>query len=79
MWLIIWLDLFIWFELHNRNLTVHEFIVKIKLAKLQKLSIAFKTLKLEDNETFDDFYDKLSDIVNSSFYLGEIFPEHKVV
>ena len=32
-----------------------------------------------DDETFDDFYAKLSDIVNSCFTLGEKIPEAKVV
>lgn len=40
---------------------------------------AFETLKMEDNEIFDDFYVKLSDIMNFSFYLGEILPEYKIV
>lgn len=34
---------------------VHEFTVKVKQAKLQKLFTVFKTLKIEDNEAFDDF------------------------
>ena len=34
---------------------------------------------MKDNETFDEFYAKLSDIVNFSFNLGEKIPESKVV
>ena len=34
---------------------------------------------MHDDETFDDFYAKLSDIVNSYFTLGEKIPEAKVV
>ena len=34
---------------------------------------------MKDSETFDEFYAKLSDIVNSSFNLGEKIPESKVV
>ena len=34
---------------------------------------------MKDSETFDEFYAKLSDIVNFSFYLGEKIPESKVV
>lgn len=33
---------------------------------------------MDDNETFDDFYAKLSDIINSSFKLGELIPENRV-
>ena len=34
---------------------------------------------MRDDEMFDDFYAKLSDIVNSCFTLGEKIPEAKVV
>ena len=49
----------------------HEGMTTIKIAKLQRLTTAFETLRMEDNETFDQFFFKLSDIVNSSFNLGE--------
>ena len=34
---------------------------------------------MEDDESFDEFYAKLKDIVNSAFNLGETIPEPKVV
>ena len=34
---------------------------------------------MEDDETFDEFYAKLKDIVNSAFNLGEQIPEPKIV
>ena len=34
---------------------------------------------MEKDESFDEFYAKLKDIVNSAFNLGEIIPEPKVV
>ena len=34
---------------------------------------------MEKDESFDEFYAKLKDIVNSAFNLGEIIPESKVV
>eukprot|EP00268_Persea_americana_P034959 TRINITY_DN3454_c2_g3_i1.p2 TRINITY_DN3454_c2_g3~~TRINITY_DN3454_c2_g3_i1.p2 ORF type:complete len:129 (-),score=33.31 TRINITY_DN3454_c2_g3_i1:3075-3461(-) len=34
---------------------------------------------MDENEVFGDFNAKLSAIVNSSFYLGEVIPEHKIV
>ena len=34
---------------------------------------------MDETEVFDDFNDKLSAIVNSTFYLGEVIPEHKIV
>ena len=32
-----------------------------------------------DDETFDEFYVKLNDIVNSTFNLGEVYDQPKVV
>ena len=34
---------------------------------------------MEEDESFDEFYAKLKDIVNSTFNLGETIPEPKVV
>ena len=34
---------------------------------------------MEEDETFDDFYAKLKDIVNSAFNLGESIAESKIV
>ena len=34
---------------------------------------------MEEDESFDEFYAKLRDIVNSAFNLGETIPEHKIV
>ena len=34
---------------------------------------------MEEDESFDEFYAKLKDIVNSAFYLGETIPEPKIV
>ena len=34
---------------------------------------------MSDDETFDEFYAKLNDIVNSAFNLGEVYDQPKVV
>ena len=34
---------------------------------------------MDDDESFDEFYAKLKDIVNSVFNLGEQIPEPKIV
>ena len=34
---------------------------------------------MEEDESFDEFYAKLKDIINPAFNLGEIIPEPKVV
>ena len=51
--------------------TIHEGTPSVKRSKLQRLTSSFENLSMKDSETFDEFYAKLSDIVNSSFNLGE--------
>ena len=53
--------------------------VSDNLSKLLRLVTSFETLRMQDNETFDDFYVKLSDIDNSSFNLGEVIPENRFI
>ncbi|XP_022862077.1 uncharacterized protein LOC111382364 [Olea europaea var. sylvestris] len=43
------------------------------------LASRFEEVRMKDDETFDEFYAKLNDIVNSSFNLGERIPESKIV
>ena len=40
---------------------------------------SFKEIKMEEDESFDEFYAKLKDIVNSTFNLRETIPEPKIV
>ena len=51
----------------------------IKDLKLQRLTTSFEEIKMEEDESFDEFYAKLKDIVNSAFNLGETIPEPKIV
>ena len=51
----------------------------IKDSKLQRLTTSFEEIKMEEDESFDEFYAKLKDIVNSAFNLGEIIPELKIL
>ena len=46
---------------------------------LQRLSMSFEDIKMEGDESFDKFYAKLKDIVNSEFNIGETIPESKIV
>ena len=46
---------------------------------LQMLTTSFEEIKMEDDESFDEFYAKLKDIVNSAFNLGETIPKPKIV
>ena len=59
--------------------TTYEGTKAIKDSKLERLTMSFKEIKMEEDESFDKFYAKLKDIVNSSFNLGETIPEPKVV
>ena len=41
--------------------------------------MSFEEIKMEENESFNEFYAKLKDIVNFAFNLGETILERKVV
>ena len=51
----------------------------IKDSKLQRLTTSFEDIKMEEDESFNEFYAKFKDIVNSAFNLGETIPEPKIV
>ena len=59
--------------------TVHEGIKVVKINKLQQLTTIFESIRMSDNESFDEFYAKLNDIVNSAYDLGEIYDQPKIV
>ena len=51
----------------------------IKGSKLQRLTTSFEEIKMEEDESFNEFYAKLKDIINSAFNFGETIPEPKIV
>ena len=51
----------------------------VKDSKLQRLTTRFEEIKMEEDESFDEFYFKLKDIVNSAFNLRETILEPKIV
>ena len=59
--------------------TTYEGTKAVKDSKLQRLTTSFEEIKMEEDESFDEFYVKLKDIVNSAFNLGETIPEPKIV
>ena len=59
--------------------TTYEGTKTVKDSKLQRLTSSFKEIKMEEDESFDEFYAKLKDIVNSAFNLGETILEPKIV
>ena len=51
----------------------------VKDSKFQRLTTSFEEIKMKDDESFDEFYAKLKDIVNSTFNLGETITKSKIV
>ena len=43
----------------------------VKDSKFQRLTTSFEEIKMEEDESFNEFYATLKDIVNSTFNLGE--------
>ena len=59
--------------------TTYEGTKAIKDSKFQRLITSFEEIKMEKDESFNKFYAKLKDIVNSAFNLGETITEPKIV
>ena len=49
--------------------TVHEGTKTVKINKLQQLTTRFESIRMSDDESFDEFYTKLNDIVNFAYNL----------
>ena len=58
---------------------VHEGSKAVKINKLQQLTSKFESIKMSDDESFDEFYAKLNGIVNFAYNLGEIYDQPKIV
>ena len=59
--------------------TTYEGTKAVKDSKLQRLTTSFEEIKMEEDKSFDEFYAKLKDIVNSTFNLKETISEPKIV
>ena len=60
--------------------TTYEGTKAVKDSKLQRLTTSFEEINMEEeDESFDEFYVKLKDIVNLAFSLGETIFEPKIV
>ena len=59
--------------------TTNEGTTTVKDSKLQWLTTSFEKIKMEEDESFDEFYAMLKDIVNSTFNLGETIFQPKIV
>ena len=58
--------------------TTYEGTKAVRTVKLQRLTSSFEEIRMEEDETFDDFYSKLKDIVNFTFNLGESIAKSKI-
>ena len=59
--------------------TTYKGTKAVKDLKLQRLTMSFEEIKMDEDESFNEFYAKLKDIVNSAFNLGETISEPKIV
>ena len=59
--------------------TTYEGTKAVKDSKLQRLTTSFEEIKMEEDESFDEFYAKLKDIVNLALNLGETILKPKIV
>ena len=46
---------------------MHEGTKAVKINKLQQLTTKFESIRMFDDESFDKFYAKFNDIVNSPY------------
>jgi hypothetical protein len=51
----------------------------VKASKIQMLVSKFEEIRMEEEETFDEFYSKLSTIRNSTINLGKKMTDAKIV
>ena len=58
---------------------MHKGTKAVKINKLQQLTTKFESIRMSDDESFDEFYAELNDIVNFANNLGEIYDQPKIV
>ena len=54
---------------------MHEGTKAVKINKLQQLTTRFENIRMSDDKSFDEFYVKINDIVNSAYNFGEIYDQ----
>ena len=50
---------------------MHEGTKTVKINKLLQLTSKFESIRMSDDESFDEFYAKLNDIINFAYNLGK--------
>ena len=59
--------------------TTYEGTKVVKDSKFQRLITSFEEIKMKEDKSFDEFYAKLKDIVNSAFNLRETIPKPEIM
>ena len=59
--------------------TTYEGTKAVKDSKLHRLTTSFEEIEMKEDKSFDEFYAKLKDIVNSPFNLRKTISEPKIV
>ena len=54
-------------------------LLGISFRLCKQLTTRFESIRMSNDESFDEFYLKLNDIVNSAYNLGEIYDQPKIV
>ena len=58
---------------------MHEGTKAVKINELQQLTTRFESIRMFDNESFNELYAKLNDIVNFAYNLSKIYDQPKIV
>ena len=58
---------------------MHEGTKAVKINKFQQLTTRFESIRMSNDEYFDEFYAKQNDIVNFAYNLGEIYDQPKIL
>ena len=58
---------------------MHEGTKAVKINKFQQLITRFESIRKSNDKSFDEFYAKLNDVVNSAYNLGEIYDQPKII
>ena len=58
---------------------MHEGTKAVKINELQQLISKFESIRMSNDESFDEFYAKLNDIINFAYNLGEIYDQPKII
>ena len=56
---------------------MHKGTKAVKINKLQQLTTRFESIRISDDESFDEFYAKLNDIIIFTYNLGEIYERQR--